>query len=843
MPDAVFSSPLAPEDHRPFIGHSKNITCIEHSPDGLLLATGSTDGTIRFWDAETGQQVCQLTPATHPLHWLSFSGSGRLLGAICAEYRGSGHVFVWDVSIIAEKGPNAKIPLVKQAEYGVDWHKVPSGSYMVAFSSDDAMIAVMTPSRICVENIKTGDVITDVPCDDYSFDFLLSFTSNNENILFGCNSYQDRDVRSLELSSQRQKKLYLNLASSGELESKPAVCSRDGRLIAGVLPTSTGGIQVWDAETGQSMHDGPLLGHVNMSTTICFSLDGTHVIDASSLPRTICVWSTSTGELVKGPLYLGSSFGVSLMDCSPLNDRIACVSGDMVHVWNLNTGQICLSSVPDNTSEEKPLFLAEGGADVIQWFPDGSQFVTSSKNDDFIRTWDAKTGNLVSQFPYNGGSRIALSPDGALLAVGSSSWLGTVVLLDSRTGKEYTPSLLRTGTSRIHKLEFASHGMFLAIVAQDSSRLHLASDLLDDRKIDHVECASTVLDFTFSPDAQFIAYACADCISIYHIGTSAITLRLAVDGSGFNRSLSYAPDGKFLLDNHGGDGVTLWNLVSGQMVFSLSETEPDNSRLALSAFSPDGRTFLCNHAADGGARMCMFGMSDGKQLLVLQENRSVSALAFSPGGDKVVIGLEDGPLQLYDTATGQMILPQNDLQSAAKDLTSNIQSRRARIGLGDVDDESIMNMPATLSGAARLRSQTNQTMSLHQQSNTNRPKPSANNSPLGVLLRFASRLGFRSAHANGQERHHPSRMFKLISIAKSKPRNVAAPDSENAQATRRNSGSDSDSSSSHSVPVATQAQPGPLDPNTAADEERESVVSNHGALDVVRYCLCCPCGR
>jgi hypothetical protein len=38
-----------------FEGHSAWVRCLEFSPDGLLLASGGTDNTIRLWNLETGQ--------------------------------------------------------------------------------------------------------------------------------------------------------------------------------------------------------------------------------------------------------------------------------------------------------------------------------------------------------------------------------------------------------------------------------------------------------------------------------------------------------------------------------------------------------------------------------------------------------------------------------------------------------------------------------------------------------------------------------------------------------------------------------------------------------------------
>ena len=40
-----------------WVGHTGTVTCMCYSPNGYYIVSGSTDKTLRIWDAETGSAV------------------------------------------------------------------------------------------------------------------------------------------------------------------------------------------------------------------------------------------------------------------------------------------------------------------------------------------------------------------------------------------------------------------------------------------------------------------------------------------------------------------------------------------------------------------------------------------------------------------------------------------------------------------------------------------------------------------------------------------------------------------------------------------------------------------
>jgi tRNA A-37 threonylcarbamoyl transferase component Bud32 len=81
-------------------GHEGPVWSVAFAPDGRLLATGSDDATLRFWDAATGREQAVLSGPSSAVLAVAFAHSGKFLLSGDSD----GTLSLWDVAT-RQQGP------------------------------------------------------------------------------------------------------------------------------------------------------------------------------------------------------------------------------------------------------------------------------------------------------------------------------------------------------------------------------------------------------------------------------------------------------------------------------------------------------------------------------------------------------------------------------------------------------------------------------------------------------------------------------------------------------------------------------------------------------------------
>ena len=431
---------------------------VAFNPDGTLLASGSTDGTLTLSEPLGGRVVARMAmDKNFPVYHIAYRPDGGALAAGGYQFNAK----VWSVPSGQELSHMAHSASVQTLAFS------PDGRNLVTGGND---------STAHVWDAMSGQEIMRMPLEDAGDVYALAFSPDGAHVALVS------DDRRVTVWTARKPWQVAGLAL-GSVAYK-ATFSPDGRYLA--AGSAAGLVSVWGAATGQEIHAWHTQGAVY---PVRFTSDSAYLA-AASYDGSAYVWHIPDGAEVA---RLPQGDVVFDLDLSPSGRLLATATQQgEVQIWDWQHARL-LATMRHDASVQN-----------VRFSPD-ERFIASASLDGTARIWSLADGREVERLRIPDDSQIYsmdMTADGRYLATGE---IGKVRLWDTLTGQQIQQL---SHDNLVNDLAFSHDGQLLASAGRDGSvRVFAIPSGQEVAGMEHTLSANGV---AFTPDGKSLTSASDD---------------------------------------------------------------------------------------------------------------------------------------------------------------------------------------------------------------------------------------------------------------------------------------------------------------------------------------------
>lgn len=637
------------------------------TPGGKSLAT-LHGGTVDFWDLEDGHsRETVLVPVSTDIYGtrLLLSKDGQRL--VCADWTGA--LATWDLatSQMASLPGDSKWPN----------HE----NIAVALHPDGKQFVTLRPSgELNVRDFATCNVKRSILLKekDWSEFPQAAFSPNGKLLALGNNGNSSIYLLDIEKETEPViiKKAHglviyqLGFLADGRLFS---VGTRRGPLatVDDPHPHQQYQLLTWDlSKEPPSSREFPVTGGLAEGCGVAFSADGRLLVTVHN--DRLVVWDVATEKITR--TISGLHFRVAMHAIVAIDPTGTYVAVDdrqnYVRIWELATGKPVLSTEQHH----------QAAVNAAVWSPDGTRIVTGSRDRE-VRVWEAASGKPLKSFrgPDWGVYSVRYMPDGAQLVLcghQAREWnfvrgqvSGPVRWHDAESGKLLREVWL---PARAQRLLPSPDGLRVAVAtnaveiesADGSEELSPPAVRLLDAKTGK-EVGKVDLDnghanaLCWSADSKTLLAVSGS--KVIHIDAQTLKSVAEVVLPHLHvepRTLLFEESTFFnaVFLRHGEGIVTAgalkeiygWKLPGGRKEWTF-KTDGYYKAMVL---SPDERLLAAVCQAESQPqKLVLFDVAARRLVTSCDLGRNSATRAeFSPGGNRILVGFEDGTALVYDIA-------------------------------------------------------------------------------------------------------------------------------------------------------------------------------------------------